>query len=168
MVKIAFGFQARVGKDTAGAYLAQKEGGVTVAFAKPLHDILKYAQDRLGLACVKDRAFLQTIGDWGKTKDEMIFVKIALSRASENKDVFVTDTRYPNEFEALQTAGFYMVRIVRRAARASEDFVVARHSSEHSLYTAPWDEIIENDGSLDDFYQKLDVLYGKIKSSPPI
>jgi hypothetical protein len=63
--RFGFGFEARVGKDTAVEYLIKKHGGVRISFASPIYDILEYAQNVCGFEKVKDREFLQQIRTFG-------------------------------------------------------------------------------------------------------
>ena len=42
MVLLAFGCEARVGKDTAVNYLVSQKGGFKTSFASPLYDIQEY------------------------------------------------------------------------------------------------------------------------------
>jgi len=78
MTLLAFGCEARVGKDTAVDYLIGKKGGVKKSFAAPLYDIQHYTHTRLGLKIKKDREFLQLVGDWGRKQNEHIFINVLL------------------------------------------------------------------------------------------
>src|SRR5437016_8811232 len=69
MVRIAFGCESRVGKDTACEYLQNKYGGKIIRLAKPLYKILFYLQSLCGLENHKDRVFLQILGtEWGRNE----------------------------------------------------------------------------------------------------
>ena len=168
MTLLAFGCEARVGKDTAVDYLIDKKGGVKKSFAAPLYDIQHYTHTRLGLNSRKDRECLQLVGDWGRKKNEHIFINVLLREIDTNKvsdsltegrDVYVSDVRYPNEFMCLKNRGFTMVRLTRDNRFVSADTNVTSHSSENSLQGYPWDVIISNNGNLNDLYAQLDQLY---------
>ena len=74
-LRLAFGCKAGVGKSTAVDYLMQKHGGVELSFAKPLKNILLYAQQTCGFKENKDRGFLQWVGtDWARSKDENVWI----------------------------------------------------------------------------------------------
>ena len=168
MTLLAFGCEARVGKDTAVNYLIGKKGGVKKSFAAPLYDIQHYTHTRLGLKIKKDREFLQLVGDWGRKQNEHIFINVLLQEIdsdsfSKTENVYVSDVRYPNEFFVLKNRGFTMVRLTRDNRFVSADTNVTSHSSENSLQDYPWDIIISNNGSLVDLYAQLDQLYSNSK-----
>ena len=167
MVLLAFGCEARVGKDTAVEYLMTKKGGLQKSFASPLYDIQDYTYKRLGLDPQKDRRFLQIIGDWGRQKNPHLFIKVVLREIDSRKgNIYVSDVRYPNEFFSLKNRGFTMVRLTRENRFVSADAKIATHSSENSLQNYPWDIILSNDGGLSDLYTKLDRVYTKLVTDP--
>ncbi len=160
MVKIAFGYKMRSGKDTAVDHLRTMYGGVRLSFATPLYETLNSTLDHLGLSGGKDREYLQMVGTWARGKNPDVFVNKLLEKLSSIKDeyVFVSDVRHPNEFEALKQEGFYMVKIVRPGVSEQRE----EHSSETMLDDLPeeeWNAVVVNDGSLEEFQDKLDSLY---------
>ncbi len=168
-LRVAFGCEARVGKDMAAQHLQTKYGGTILAFATPLHDILRYAQERLGLpAASKEthRGLLQAAGDWAKrVGGSAVFVarlfadmEIACADAPRGHNVYVSDVRFPAEFCALKAAGFYLVRITRAKRHVSSDLRVAGHPSEHSLLDWARDATIANNGSVEELHSQLDQL----------
>ena len=164
MALIAFGCEARVGKDTAVDYLMGKKGGIRKSFAAPLYNIQHYTYTRLGLKNKKDRELLQLVGDWARKQNKHIFIEILLREIdSETGNVYVSDVRYPNEFFALKNRGFTMVRLIRENRFVSADTNVSSHSSENSLQDYPWDVVIRNDSDLHELYAKLDRVYSNSK-----
>lgn len=167
-LRLAFGYQARVGKDTAAAYLVQRDGGKLMSFAKAIYDIMSYAQQRCGFPQEKDRHFLQYVGtQWARAKDPDVWLNVVL-REIDSTDpgmpIFITDVRFPNEFDALEARGFTMVNIRRdELVRAELGGGSKLHESETALipYTEQerWHHIINNDGTLENFYAKLDYLF---------
>lgn len=166
-LRIAFGCQARVGKDAAADYMAAKYTGTILRFADPLKDIMAYAQQRCGFEQAKDTRFLQMVGtDWARNRDPDVWVKLLISQVegSDSNDstngngghFFVSDLRFRNEADALKRAGFTCVRIKRDDRAIDRD---QTHQSEMDLIDWDgWDYVIENDGSLGDLYAKLDDL----------
>ena len=157
-VKIACGFRQRSGKDTAANHLLRRHGGTRLAFAQPLYEVLAFAQDTFGLPIQKDRRFLQWVGtEWARSQDPDLLTNIAMARAEQaTGNVFISDVRFPNEFKACRANGFTMVKIVRPGS--PED----SHESETALAGVPdtdWDVVIHNDGTLDEFYHKLNTLF---------
>jgi hypothetical protein len=172
-MKIAFGCKQRSGKDTAADYLISKHSGMKLSFANPLYEILRHVQNKLGFSIEKDRKFMQFIGtEWARDKDPDVFINILLKELGFCEDAhncdlysfFVTDVRFPNEFKALKDNGFYMVKVHRPCG--SE--LLEEHSSEMSLDSLPeeeWNAVVVNDGSLQDYYDKLDHLWAHISDS---
>lgn len=166
-VKIAFGCEARVGKDTSAAYLAElldgrRTGSMQYAtrilsFAEPLYNILYHAQDVCGFERGKDRKFLQWVGtEWARTIKSDVWVNLLIGQVNNmmHRDIIVTDVRFADEFEALKKLGFKMVRLTR--TEKSEH--VPTHASETSALDLMWDAIVINDGTLEELYNKLDQL----------
>ena len=74
--KIAFGGKMGVGKDFAVEYLRNRYSGNKLSFAKPIYDILNFAQKTCGFREEKDRQFLQFIGtEWARQKNPDIWVE---------------------------------------------------------------------------------------------
>ena len=106
MYLLAFGCEARVGKDTACDYVIKKlteDGIITsrLSFAGALYDILHYAQKTCGFKQSKDRKFLQWIGtEWARSQDPDVWVNIVkreIEKTPTGVHVIVTDVRFPNE-----------------------------------------------------------------------
>jgi len=157
-LRIAFGCQARVGKDAAADYMAAKHTGTILRFADPLKDIMAYAQQRCGFEYAKDPRFLQMVGtDWARHRDPDVWVKLLIAKVVNRDDnYFVSDLRFRNEAEALKRAGFVCVRVKREDRTIDRD---QTHSSEIDLVDWDgWDHVIENDNTLDEFYAKLNKL----------
>ena len=164
---IAFGGKMGSGKDTAVSYMISEYGGLRHSFAKPLYAIQEYTQRRCGFTLQKDRQFLQYIGtEWARKKDPNVWVKIALREVPKTGNVFLSDLRFPNEFQALKKAGWICVKINRVHLLGREGSGDPRHSSEIALDEIPdkdWDLIIDNNEDLTSFYAKVDKIVSKIK-----
>jgi Deoxynucleotide monophosphate kinase len=161
MVKIAFGYDRRVGKDTSCDYLLSNYGGVKLSFATPLYDILSYAQKKCGFPLGKDRKFLQFIGtEWARSTNENVWVNILKTKVLENthQNIFVSDLRFQNEFKVLKTLGFTCVRIVGDKRQIELfDAGYANHQSDNDLEgCVDWDWVVDNTGSLRELYTQLD------------
>lgn len=164
-IRIAFGCQARVGKDTSALYLSRYFDDVKLlSFAAPLYEIMTFAQKTCGFPEVKDRKFLQWVGtEWGRSIDPDIWVKLLIDKVKHlDCPIIVTDVRFVNEFEALKKEGFTMVRIVRDID-VDMPTAAANHLSETSALNAnlPWDYIINNDSTLEELYKQLDLIIGR-------
>lgn len=163
-LRIAFGCEARVGKDTAVNYLIDKYGGDKLSFAEPIYDILNYAQTKTKFKKEKDREFLQLVGTWGRNRDPDVWVNCLLRRINEistDTNIFISDVRFPNESKALQKIGFTCVRLNRDTDPSEFGSGSIKHISEVALISYPWDKTIQNNGTPSELYSELDLLVSK-------
>jgi len=162
MIRLAFGYQSRVGKDEACTYLRKKIGGAIIRFSQPLYDIVDISINELTpeKKGQKYPILLQSLGDYFRNwigKD--FFVNIVSNKIfKQNGNVFISDVRYENEAEMLKSLGFTLVHIVRHGREIDRN---QNHSSETELKDYRFDYEIVNDGSLEELYRKLDFLVGK-------
>lgn len=170
-LRVGFGYEARVGKDTAATFLiGMYGGGVRLSFAQPLYDIQEFVQERCGLPKEKDRRLLQILGtEWGRERNPDIWVNIllaALDALPAHTNVFITDVRFPNEIQALKSRGFILVNLVRPSAQrlaAFTDGGSTQHASETALKgNRDWDLTIANESTLDEFHRKLSHFFGPV------
>lgn len=163
-IKIGFVSTMGCGKDTAVDYLIRKYGGTKISFSKYLYDILNFAQNICGFEKEKDRKFLQFIGtEWARNKNPNIWIELVLKSIKEipeNENIFCSDIRFLNELEMLKENKWICIKIDRnveisqRLGTGDE-----KHISERELETCgKWDYFIENNGSLDDLYKKIDEI----------
>lgn len=171
-LRFAFGYQARTGKDTAVEYLIEHYGGKRLSFASAIYDIMSYAQKICGFKEEKDRKFLQIVGtEWGRDKDPNVWVNVVMRKIlgeSTNANIYISDLRFPNEMKALKDAGFILILITRDEKNRLENFKndaggSTVHASETALrgYEDQFHYKIENNGTLQEFYEKLDEIVRK-------
>lgn len=162
-LKIAFGCQARSGKDTCCDYLQKEYGGQILRFSGSLYDILHYAQETCGFEREKDTKFLQWIGtEWARQKDPDVWVKTTIGKVTQKSNTYVADLRFENEARALKKDGFVLVKVLRDSRPIDRD---SKHQSEVDLldYNG-WDYVINNNGSLKDLYLEIEKIICEIQS----
>ena len=152
---IALGHQSRVGKDTAADYLCEHYGYTRVRIAENLYKVCSSAQEILGLPVKKDPDLLQTFGtDLKRIYGNNIFIEAALRAAAKiTGPVVVIDARFNIEADALRKSGYLIVKLARKNRVIDRD---PNHPSETELSEYPFDEVIHNDGSIEDLYRHLD------------
>ena len=98
------------------------------------------------------RSLLQKLGtEAGRlTLWDSIWVDAAFAGTKESENIVVTDCRFPNEAQAIVDRGGEIWRISRTGVGPANS-----HASETSLDEWPWERIILNDGSLEDFHRKI-------------
>lgn len=159
--------RARVGKDTAAAFLEDRHLLQQFAFANPVKEMLTsvfgdlfYDGDReapiewLGKS---PRQLMQTLGtEWGRQcVHPDLWVLLAhqewlACQRNLSKGMVVSDVRFDNEARWIKDQGGILIEIRRKAATQ-----VAPHVSEAGC-TVPADHVIRNYGTIDDLYAALD------------
>ncbi len=171
--------KAGSGKDTVARYLVEKYDFEAEWFAKPLklyiggaifglkhHQLWGKQEDkekidpRYGLS---PRQILQMAG----MKLREIYPNIWVNKLFDNivrlDRVVIPDVRYVNEVEAIRKAGGEVWRIERDGAGASTS-ELANHVSETELDDYLYfDEIINNNGTKEDLFRKVDEVMNGYK-----
>ena len=164
----------RVGKDTFADYLVEKYNFRKIAFADPIKNGVKILFDLSdeqlngNLKEVIDkrwnrtpRQILQEIGtDYcRKNYGEDIWIKRMKYELSKSKDtnIVISDIRFPNEAEAVREMGGYLIKIIRNNIEISD-----KHISEQLIETISFNNSIKNDGTFQEYKNKIDKLISSI------
>ncbi|GAA3018448.1 deoxynucleotide monophosphate kinase family protein [Streptomyces fulvorobeus] len=173
--------RARVGKDTAGAWLVDNRGYRRIGFADALKEAAlkmdpiigthwegsQLVQDRLsrvvrnlGWERSKEmrevRRILQELGAAVRALDEDFWLRTAMAKVQAANEsgvpVVITDVRYPNEAASLRRAGFHLVYIVR------PDVEQLNHESEGALTAHDADYHIFNDEDVTALHRQVEAV----------
>lgn len=183
MKVIGLGCTAQVGKDTAAEYWEKKFPGVVkrVSFADKLKEVcmllfglsheqcygskeIKEAIDpRYGLS---PRAIMQGVGEKMREifpniwVDTVFYTTIPVHLENGFDCFVVSDVRYPNEGDKVHTEGGTLIKVLREEGGVIHG---ANHSSETAMkdYTN-FDFIIDNNGTFNEYYERLDKLMEEI------
>lgn len=156
---------AQSGKDTIANILVDKHGWKQLAFADKIREFLlaadsgqlKVEVDTFGWDMVKQdpdiRASLQAVGVAARQVfGEYFWVDQVMAQVVKDGSHYViTDVRFPNELEAIHSAGGLVGRISRLGVDA-----VNEHVSEHALANSQFDFRIENDGDLKELEETVE------------
>ena len=153
-MKIALGHQARVGKDTFAEYVQSRKPIYIASFSRNLYRITEFIQRILKLEIEKNTALLQFIG-LGLREILSENVWINSIELPDKENIIITDMRFPNEFEYLRSQGFITVKITRQNKPIDRN---VNHISETALSNHLFDYTIENDGTIEEYYEKIDNL----------
>ena len=181
MLHIGLAGKRGSGKDTVAAYLVERYGYTRVAFADRVRDAalaldpyvavdaegqpvrLSHMVDVQGWNQAKQheevRRVLQRIGDEAgrQIHGTYTWINHALEKIKDiDGPIVFSDVRYPNEIDELRTLGFVIVQIYRPTKHQRQD-LVDLHPSETDL-RARCDEMIFNDGSIEELYVRVDQL----------
>lgn len=85
---------------------------------------------------------------------ETVFNRYSLSG---NKDLLITDVRFPNEYNSVKKRGGILIRIER------ENTYKIEHESETSLDTYTFDYVIENNGTLEELIEKVNNILSNLQ-----
>jgi len=180
---IGLGCTAQVGKDTAAEYWEKKYPGRVkrVAFADKLKqvcmllfgfsheqcygskEIKETVDSRYGMS---PREILQKVGEGMRKVYPNIWVDTVFNTTipplqEEGFDCFIiSDVRYPNEGDKILSIGGTLVKVLREDGGVG---VGANHSSETAMKDYNnFDFIIDNNGSFEEYYERLDKLMGEV------
>lgn len=169
-MKIALSGKMMSGKTIVADYLVSKYGFTEIAFADRLKEL---AIELFGMDPeYKDREILQLLGMKMRELDPNVWIRYVMNELPDRQDVVVSDVRLKNEFDALQHAGFIMVRcyvsrIVQderiRKEMPDMPWQLIDHISETDLDVGRfgsyriWHHVIANDGcTMDALLRQVD------------
>lgn len=174
---------AQAGKDSLGAALVRNYGFTRYAFADALKEVVYRLNPLVGgpggvlgwrLQDYVDldgwekakktpeiRRLLQVMGTEAgrQVLGDNIWVDTVLNQVG-NRDVVITDCRFPNEAQAVKDRGGFVVRVARPGVNA-----VNAHPSETSLDDWDFDLVVDNDGSIGDVESLAEFVYESLKTS---
>lgn len=167
MAIIALGYKKHSGKDTVGLYLRSHYGFYRVGFADHLKRIAQTTfrlpssafegENKEALSTfwygMSHRRLLQYLGDAMKKQfGQDFFIKAANIPDLENTfgNVVITDLRTKEEFTQIKEWGGICIKIDRQTG------FVDNHSTECALDGHEFDYVIENNGTLEELYYKID------------
>ena len=168
---VGFGHKARVGKDSAADYLVRAYGYTKKSFAYPLKEgigkgVFGLTDEQMDTGKevidpywnMTPRQILQLAGTEGGRNifGDTLWIKALYRDISQDltKNYVITDVRYRNEAEAIQSWGGKVIRIDRDIIGTT-----AKHISEIDLADwHGWDGYIRNDAS-------FDILYCQVKQT---
>ena len=169
---IGFAGKARSGKDTAGKYLVDEYQFLRYSFAQPLKDATKimfHLTDKQIENKEKPaepwgrspRELYQKVGtDIARNIDVNVWVKGADIFRQENpgRSIVITDVRFSNEAFWIRSQGGLVVFLHSDTRGIFEG---GGHLSENGLEGSDVDIVLQNDGTIEALYAKLEELKKK-------
>ena len=168
-MRVAFVGKMRSGKDTAAEYFIRRFGGKIVKFADPIYEMEAAIYKILNRPIPEDktqrRFLLQMLGTEFVRNHigENTWVNIWADRVDAmSENLYLSDIRFPNELVRAKEKGFKVVKIERsQETRVASGATNTTHASETALDNCPdvdFDLIVSNDGTFEEFYEKLDAF----------
>ena len=159
MIKLALAGKMGVGKTTAAEYLEQL-GFKNVYFAKPLYEILKFAQQTCKFPFIKDRKFLQFVGtNWAREIDKDVWINLLLEETHLHQNFLVcSDVRFENEIDKLREDGWKIILISRNEPKNKFGHDHVSETSLNNIDFRKFDFFISNDETLESFFKKIDEM----------
>ena len=162
------------GKTTTANYLKSKYDFNSVILAKPLKRMVCVFLEELGyddktiqrmiygdlkevlIPEVKQtpRQLMITLGtEWGRREvGENVWIDMAIKKLNPKLSYVSDDIRYLNEAEAFRKSDFKIIRVFNPRA------LKVNSISEGNLESYSFDYLINNDGSFEDLYSKIDKI----------
>ncbi|MBE3649172.1 nucleoside/nucleotide kinase family protein [Paenibacillus polymyxa] len=182
----------RSGKDEVARYLADNYGYTQFSFGDELK---RYAHELFGEPAPdeKPRELYQWFGQAVRERDPDIWVRKcfeAIERYAVEKrslaryfreiprplSAVISDVRQPNEYAALQSAGYVLIRVeapdavrIDRAIKSGDVFNYADlvHDTETALDGYAADFTVDNSGSLDKLHAQIDEIVAYLSGEWP-
>jgi deoxynucleotide monophosphate kinase-like protein len=178
---ILIGGKAGVGKTKAATYLYKSLNDLFrlqefdaikayyTAFAYPIKEIAINNFNWDGAKDFKGRRLLQVLGaEAGRAYDEEIWIKKLEDRIYNQilpyNFVFVDDWRFPNERDYFKENPFYEVTTIGITRDVKLEEGLSSHPSENSLDMDTVNFVIDNNGTIEELYNKLDSVYRYLTS----
>jgi len=143
-LRIAFAGKSRSGKTTSANYLLRTYGFVKISFTGKLIEFAhEFFPDRFESG-KKHQDLIQALHEKLREIDPDVWVKYVLRKIEmlpKDADIVIDDLRYSNDYGAVKSLGFLVVRLEK--------------SNEDDL---PYDVLLQNEGTVEDLYHKLDAL----------
>lgn len=169
------------GKDTVANHLVENYGFNRRAFADPLRKFLYEfnPQVKTRESTVRPlKEIVEVEGGWHRAQlvhpevrnllqrfatefvrekvDPMFWVKLSMFDINSSDSIVFSDVRFPNEADAINKKGGIVIKVVSKTSELYKMDHISENQRVPYLYT------IENDGSLDDLYYKVDKILGKV------
>lgn len=151
----------QVGKDTVAKYLSLKYGYQKLAFGDFVKNEVKTMLKAVGIIYQEEdkekfRWLLQRWGDFRKEQDPQYWIKKVFHEVQKYPRVVISDCRFINEIEEVKKRGGVVFKIIRNTNLKDS------HPSEKEIdLYQNFDAIIENNGTIEELYQKIDLLCQK-------
>lgn len=151
--------------------------GATKEAREKREQVDQWWAERLNIPNLTPRWVLQ---QWGTEvcrknfHDDIWIASLENKLRTSNRDVVISDVRFPNEFNIIKRLHGFSLRVKRGpeptwydiAVEANKGDLVAQtelrvlgvHASESSWVGLPFDEVFENDGTLEDLYLKVEMF----------
>lgn len=163
--------RARSGKDTVAGYLARRHKFTQVAFADPMKEMLEVAfgginfregdrEQPIDWLGKSPRQLMQTLGtEWGRNAVHpdlwtLITERKVLKAIDFNWSMVISDVRFHNEADMILKHGGELWQIQRDTTET-----VNAHVSEQHSWDTYQTKTIENNGSLEELYLKVEEAY---------
>jgi dephospho-CoA kinase len=168
-LRVAIGGRMQVGKTTAADRLVERHGFVKYALAAPIKEIAKSAFGWDGRKDARGRRLLQEVGTVGRNYSGDIWLDRFAERLAAERPprAVVDDLRLEREDRYLRELGFTCVLVTRRAelipeVEGAEEAL--EHETETEIGRLDVDAVIDNSGSFDDLYARLDRLVAELEA----
>lgn len=175
-MKIAIVGKMRSGKDTLAKFFIEKEGLIQLAFADGIKAIGNVYFPEI-MMMGKPRFLYQHIGQEFRKIDPYVWIKdvdkhMKIMKSMGIEEFVISDVRQLNEYTYLKEQGFTVIMVkadddVRRQRIIDSGDVFSPsdfyHETEMAVDRIPYDYVLYNNGTYEEFKQKMESLYTLLK-----
>jgi dephospho-CoA kinase len=178
-LRVALVGKMRSGKDTLADYAIENHDFTRFAFGDGIREICRILFPEQMKEGNKPRSLLQGVGQKMRQVDNDVWVNkcfTEITTESYRKNILnpiITDLRQPNEYQRCKDEGFTIIKVhcdedlrLQRILQQNDKFNMndLYHETEMHIDTYDYDFIINNDGTIEDLYKKLDEIVSKINN----
>lgn len=158
--------KAGSGKDTIADYLVDRHGFKRFRLAQPIEDLCRSEYGMRG----KDRELMIRVGEECKQRygqNYWLDIVIRQIRLHNNRNVVVTDVRFPYEWDYFTTEGYRSIRVVAPATErvkwlrkrdGNPQIDTLGDPTEQQVDNLPADYTIKNDNSIQHLMDEIDII----------
>lgn len=161
----------QVGKTTAADRLVARHGFVKYALADPIKEIARRGFGWDGRKDARGRRLLQEIGTVGRNYDPDLWLDRFAARLALEAPAraVVDDLRLAREAAFLRRLGFACVLVTRPpelVPALAGGAGTADHETETEIDTLEAEAVVENGGTFEELYERLDRLVAGLEAVP--
>lgn len=161
------------GKTTVANIIAAHQKCAVISVAAPIKamlyalglqdtDLQGKAKERvIGWIGKSPRQLMQSLGDWGRDQNQMLWSNLLAERIMPGKPIVVDDIRLPSEAGIIRTKGGILIRVVRPGQTTGV------HLTERAQQIIEVDYEVTNGQGVDGLRATVDELLADILPPPP-
>lgn len=166
-MKLCFLAPSGYGKSTASAYLESKYDFKNIKIGEPLYELegIFYKYINTSMKGEQDGELLQFLGNKIRRENPMFLLNTFLDKVSlyEKDYTIINDDARPQDYEFLKNMGFIFIKINGFKRDRMDHTKSDDKSSLEWQKDIPYEYVLDNLGSIEEYYENIDSLMEVIK-----